>query len=187
MNISNGGETSSSSVTPFDLETFLNILDNVHDKTSTNPTKTDDTSTNTPNFDGSFSYEMAKDLDAKITNLNTIIDESVGKIDEDISYLKNRSIPENDYFKTANKLNSIALYEIILSPICIILATFVIYVLFTNDKNVIDALPIIIGLIGIGAIYQVAKAYSQINTISNKYEKMIERVDKIENNIKDQS
>ena len=152
---------------------------------STNPSEKDSLSTNPQPMDASFIHITIESLKADVTNLTEKTNTELSQINKEISNLKDEKIPANNYFDNAEKLNIIALYAILISPIVVILATFVIHVYLSDNKSIVEDFKFFIGIVGIIAVIQVGMAYFKINTIVETCKKTKDRVDKIETYMKD--
>lgn len=95
--------------------------------------------------------------------------QQIGELDKRVKILENQSKPEEDYFKSAKRINNISLVIFLLLPILQLIATLVILIIFgKTDDSFINIAKWLVGFIGFGAIVELLYVPYRIRLIEDK-------------------
>jgi hypothetical protein len=95
--------------------------------------------------------------------------QEIEKLDKRVKILENQSKPEEDYFKSAKRINNISLVIFLLLPILQLVATLVILIIFgKTDDSFINIAKWLVGFIGFGAIVELVYVPYRIKLIEDK-------------------
>lgn len=95
--------------------------------------------------------------------------QQITDLDKRIKIIENQSKPEEDYFKSAKRINNISLVIFILLPILQLVATLIILIIFCKtDDSFITLAKWLVGFIGFGAIIELVYVPYRLKIIEDK-------------------
>jgi len=93
----------------------------------------------------------------------------INELEGDLKNIKQRLVPEEEYFKTGTKINKVSLWIFILLPILQLIVTVVfLYIVWEDSKIIMGICSTILGLIGLGTIIELFYIPRKIANIEKK-------------------